>query len=248
MAKRWVVLTADRTPHVEHEIITYTEWAGLLAAADEVIYTDPVDAVGNPVDDLWKVSGLVTRAGAGTPTDPYTYNYSDSSLEPSLVDRQRGQIYDAYLFWRVFGRTNHWEGIRAQRTNLLTQSTPLDATDLWAFHIVALVDQAIHGAFPITGAYSAEDLQAFIDHADNILRRLGPTWYLVQIETMNGNSLGEPTPKAVQYAGLNTAPGTIIYTDIVTVLGVLRIIDGEYLPVSTVIRDGFNPEMRSLGN
>ena len=240
MARRWVVLTADRSPHAANEIIAYTEWDGYVALADEVVYTDPVDVDGNAVDALWKVGGSVTLAAG-------VYTYTDSGLEPSLVDRQRGQIFDAYLYWRVFGRTNHWEGIRAHRTNLLTQSTPLDATDMWAFHIVALVDQAIHGVFPITGAYSAADLQAFIDHADNILRRLGPTWYLVQIDDA-ADRIGEPTPNAASYAGLGTAPGTTIYTDIVTVLGVLRVIDGMYEGMSVAIRDGFNAEMRSLGN
>ena len=215
-------------------------WRGYTAAADEVVYTDPVDAANIPVDALWMVGGSVTLAAG-------VYTYTDPGGLPSLVDRQRGQIFDAYLYWRVFGRTNHWEGIRAQRTNLLTQSTPLDATDLWAFHIVALVDQAINGVFPISGAYSADDLQAFIDHADNILRRLGPTWYLVQIGDME-NAVGEPTVNAGKYAELDTVPGTIIYSDIVTVLGVLRVIDGEFLGMSVGIRDGFNPEMRSLGN
>ena len=242
MARNWIVLTADRSPHPANEIIAFTAWDGYTAAADEVVYSDPVDVDSNAVDALWKVGGSVVLAAG-------VYTYADPGGLPSLEDRQRGQIYDAYLYWRVFGRTNHWEGIRAQRTNLLTQSTPLDATDLWAYHIVALVDQAINGVFPITGAYSAGDLQAFIDHADNILRRLGPTWYNEQIDHREAeSSFGEPTDEAVMYAALNTLPGTIIYTDIVTVLGVLRVIDGMYEGMSVSIRDGFNPEMRSLGN
>ena len=200
-----------------------------------------MDVNANAVDALWMVGGSVTLAAG-------VYTYTDPGGLPSLEDRQRGQIFDAYLYWRVFGRTNHWEGIRAHRTNLLTRSTPLDATDMWAFHIVALVDQAINGVFPITGAYSADDLQAFINHADNILRRLGPTWYIAQIDTADGAQNGEPTTEAGHYAGMSTAPGTTIYTDIVTALGVLRVIDGEWIPMSVSIRDGFNAEMRSLGN
>ena len=240
MARNWIVLTADRSPHAEHEIIAFTAWNGYITAADEVIYSDPVDVNDIPVDALWMVGGSVTLAAG-------VYTYTDPGGLPSLADRQRGQIFDAYLYWRVFGRTNHWEGIRAHRTNLLTQSTPLDATDMWAFHIVALVDQAINGVFPITGAYSADDLQAFIDHADNILRRLGPTWYIQQIET-DGAEIGEPTEAAGAYAGMDTMAGTAIYTDIVTVLGVLRVIDGMWMPMSVNIRAGFNAEMRSLGN
>ena len=241
MARNWIVLTADRSPHPANEIIAFTAWDFYTAADDEVVYSDPVDVNGNAVDTLWMVGGSVTLAAG-------VYTYTDPGNLPSLVDRQRGQIFDAYLYWRVFGRTNHWEGIRAHRTNALTRSTPLDATDMWAFHIVALVDQAIHGVFPITGAYSAADLQAFIDHADNILRRLGPTWYIQQITVSDSASNGEPTEQADDYADMDTAPGTAIYTDIVSVLGVLRVIDGEWLPMSVNIRDGFNPEMRSLGN
>ena len=241
MARNWIVLTADRSPHAADEIVAFTAWDGYTAAADEVVYSDPVDVNAIAVDALWKVGGSVTLAAG-------VYTYTDPGGMPSLADRQRGQIFDAYLYWRVFGRTNHWEGIRAHRTNLLTQSTPLDSTDMWAYHMVALVDQAIHGAFPITGAYSADDLQAFINHADNILRRLGPTWYIAQLEVTDVDMLGEPTMNAGRYAGLDTTPGTIIYTDIVTTLGVLRVIDGEFLSMSVAIRDGFNAEMRSLGN
>ena len=85
MARSWIVLTADRSPHAANEIIAYTEWDGYVALADEVVYTDPVDVDGNAVDGLWKVGGSVVLAAG-------VYTYSDSGLEPSLVDRQRGQI------------------------------------------------------------------------------------------------------------------------------------------------------------
>ena len=242
MARRWVVLTADRSPHAANEIIAYTEWDGYIALADEVVYTDPVDVDGNAVDALWKVGGSVTLAAG-------VYTYTDSGLEPSLVDRQRGQIFDAYLYWRIFGRTNHWAGIRTYRTNSATRYTPLNATDVWALHIVALVDQAIHGVFPVSGAYSADDLQAFINHADFILRNLGPAWYLAQIQhTDDPMTDGEPYVRSNDYAGTSVEAGTIIYTDIADVLGVLRSIDGLYLSTTIPIRDGFNPESRDLGN
>ena len=239
MARSWVVLTADRSPHLANEIIAYTEWDGYVALADEVVYTDPVDVDGNAVDGLWKVGGSVTLAAG-------VYTYSDSGVGPTLVDRQRGQIFDAYLYWRIFGRTGHWVGLRQHQK--VTTFEPLHACDKWALHIVALVDQAIHGVFPITGAYTPEALQAFIDHADVILRTLGPTWYLAQIQPVGELNPGEPTDESVMYRKLDVADGTVIYTDIVTVLGVLRVIDGEYLPMSVNIRVGFNPESRSLGN
>ena len=245
MARRWVVLTVDRDPHNANEIITYTEWDGYMALADEVIYTDPVDADGNAVDALWKVSGSVTRTGAGTAADPYIYTYADNSLEPSLIDRQRGQIFDAYLYWRIFGRTQHWAGLRAIiRTS---KDGALDATDKWAVHILALVDQAIHGAFPLSGAYTPEALQAFINHAENILRTLGPTWYFAQFQPEGENAPGEPSMESGMYAALQIDSGQI-YTDIVTIQGVLRVIDGDFISMGTSIRDGFNPESRTLGN
>ena len=239
MARRWVVLTADRDPLDANEIISYTEWDGLVAAADEVIYTDPVDANGNAVDLLWKVSGSVMRSGAGTAGNPYVYTYSDNSLEPSLEDRQRGQIHDAYLYWRIFGRTNHWAGIR--RTQFSTVFDALDGTDKWALHIVALIDQAIRGAFP-AGGYTAEELQALIDHAENILRNFGPTWYLEQFEDNK-----EPKPTSDNYRDLNVIEGTLIYTDICTTAGVIRGIDGLYLPMTVTIHADFNPEDRKQG-
>ena len=188
MARNWIVLTADRDPHDANAIIAYTEWDGYTAAADEVVYSDPVDVDGNAVDSLWKVGGSVILAAG-------VYTYTDPGTDPSLADRQRGQIHAAYLYWRIFGRTSHWAGIRAHTTN--TPTDPLDATDKWALHIVALVDQAINGVFPITGAMTPDQLQAFVDHADNILRRLGPTWYDVQIEKVGY----DPKPSSWSHGG-----------------------------------------------
>ena len=239
MARSWIVLTADRSPHAANEIIAYTEWDGYVALADEVVYTDPVDVDGNAVDGLWKVGGSVVLVAG-------VYTYNDPGTEPTLADRQRGQIFDAYLYWRVFGRTGHWAGLREHQK--VTTFEPLHSVDKWALHILALVDQAIHGLFPITGAYTPAALQAFIDHAEVILRTLGPTWYLAQIQAPPAQNAGEPTDESTMYRELSVADGTAIYTDIVTVLGVLRVIDGEFLPMSVNIRVGFNPESRSLGN
>ena len=71
MARSWIVLTADRSPHSVNEIIAYTEWDGYVALADEVVYTDPVDAGGDAVDGLWKVGGsVVLAAGVYTYIEP----------------------------------------------------------------------------------------------------------------------------------------------------------------------------------
>ena len=243
MARSWIVLTAARAPHAVNAIIAYTEWDGYTALADEVVYTDPVDADGNAVDALWKVGGTVTLAAG-------VYTYLDPGTEPTLANRQRSQIYDAYLHWRIFGRTDHWVSLRRGTVDPDDSSidythTPLDATDKWAYHVVALVDQAIHGAFPITG-YDAAQLQAFIDHADNILRTLGPSWYLAQLKP----DRKQPSERAKDYAGPNMIidDNAAIYTDIVTAAGVLRTIDGEWLVTAANIRVGFDAESRTLGN
>ena len=241
MARNWIVLTADRLPHAANEITAFTAWDGYMAAADEVVYTDPVDAGGDAVDGLWKVGGSVTLAAG-------VYTYSDSGLEPSLVDRQRGQVFDAYKYWRVFGRTGHWAGIREGQVDeddatISRKTTPLDSTDKWAYHLVALVDQAIHGLFPVTGPYTPEALQAFIDHAEDILRNQGPTWYLAQISPG-----GQPSGPAVHYSNLDVDDGTVIYSDIATALGVHLTITGAYTSMIVAIRSGFNPEDRNLGN
>ena len=242
IARHWVVLTVDRSPNAANTIISFTSWDGYTAAADEVVYTNPVDMDGNAVDNAWKVSGSVTLAAG-------VYTYTDPSTEPTLVDRQRSQIFEAYKYWRIFGRTSHWEGLRRdfmhEVNNVVvdTRTYPLDSTDKWAFHIPALVDHAIKGTFPISGAYTPAELQAFIDHADNVLRTLGPTWYLAQISPMKG-----PTDQAVLYANTGIADGDAIYTDIVTALGVLRTITGAFDSMVVTIPAGYNPESRTLGN
>ena len=240
MARRWVVLTAGRGSISANQIIEYTEWDGRVALSDEVIYTDPVDAGGDSVDDAWKVGGNVVLAAG-------VYTYSAYVGETTLVERQRSQIYEAYLYWRIFGRTSHWIALRRGVLDMDGNDTtdiPLDATDKWAVHILALVDHAILGTFPSTGAYTAAELQAFIDHADTILRTLGPTWYLAQLEA----DTKRPTSPSGMYAGMSVEPSGPIYTDIVTLLGVLRGIDGEWGPMNVTIRTGFDPESRTLGN
>ena len=234
MARNWVVLTAARDPHEIHEITAYTEWDGYVALTDEVVYTDPVDADGNAVDAAWMVGGTVVLAAG-------VYTYTDPDTGASLAERQRGQIYDAYLHWRIFGRTGHWAGIRAHK---VTITNALYGTDKWAIHIVALVDQAIEGVFPVTGAYSATDLQAFVDHAENILRRLGVAWYLEQFEDDDN----EPKDTNNMYRMLSVDDGTAIYSDIATITGVLRTIDGAYETMGVSIRAGFNAEDRNLGH
>ena len=233
MARNWIVLTAARGGHAVNTIIAYTEWDDYVALVDEVVYTDPLDAGGSAADALWKVSGTVTLAGG-------VYTYADSGLEPSLEDRQRGQIFDAYLYWRIFGRTNHWAGIRRD-LYMDSQYDALDGTDKWALHIVALVDQVIRGTFPI-GGYTAEQVQAFVDHAVNILRTQGPAWYGEQFETS-----GEPKDSNNSYRGMGHTPGTTIYTDICTTTGVLRSIDGSWVPMPAIIHADFQPEDRLLG-
>ena len=239
MARNWVVLTADRAPHEAHEIVGYTEWDGYVAVADEVVYTDPVDADGHAVDARWKVGGSVVLAAG-------VYTYTDSGREPSLIDRQRSQIFEAYKWWRIFGRTGHWAGLRRGLVDTDgndTRMIPLDSTDKWAYHVVALMDHAINGTWPITGALSAVALQAALDHAEVVLRTKGPAWYEAQIEPT-----GIPTTFANNYANMPLTAGSPIYTDIFSVLGVHQGIDGLWTPMSANLRAGFNPEARNLGN
>ena len=238
MARSWIVSVAT------NQIIEYTEWSGRTATADEVIYTDPVDTDGNSVDDLWKVGGSV-ELSAGV------YTYSEYAAEPTLVERQRSQIFEAYKFWRIFGRTGHWAGIRRGVTQEImpgeprvdVRQVPLDSTDKWAYHIVALMDHAINGTWPITGALSAVDLQAVLDHAEDIFRNWGPRWYLAQIEDNK-----YPSDNANLYAAMVLDDGNGIYTDIFTILGGHRGISGDWIPMGVNLRAGFNPETSNLGN
>ena len=242
MARNWVVLTAARAPHAVNVIVAYTEWDGYTALADEVVYTDPVDADGNAVDALWKVSGSVTLAAG-------VYTYLDPGTEPTLANRQRSQVFSAYQYWRIFGRTGHWEGIRRDFTHEVnnvpgvdTRTYPLDATDKWAFHIPALMVQAINGTFPVSGALAPAPLQALIDHVDNVFRTLGPTWYLAQQSDNKG-----PTLNAFHYANMPVSDGSGIYTDVCTVLAVPTSITGDWTSMAVPIPLGYNPEDRNLG-
>ena len=246
MAKNWIVLTADRGGFSANEIFALTGWDDYVPEADEVVYSDPVDADGNAVDALWKVRGSVTLAGG-------VYTYVDAGGQATLANRQRRQIHDALLYWRIFGRTGYWAGIRAviDATDS-SKFDPLDACDKWAHHIVALIDQAINGVFPITGALSAVDLQTLVDHAVNVLRTQGPDWYDAQIVKVGQGDVANPdygpTENAKKYRMLAILPGTTIYTDIVTILGVISNISGEYESMSVAIRNGFNAESPTLGN
>ena len=239
---RWIVLTADRAPLTAHEIIGLTEWDGYVAAADEVIYTDPVDADGDRVDAAWKVSGSVTLAGG-------VYTYADPGTEPTVADRQRRQIHAAYLWWRINGRTSHWAGLRNEVRDVdgnldpVETDAPLIATDHWAYHILALIDQLVNGAF--AASRTDQQKQELVDHADEILRTLGPTWYSVQISSSGDRA----TQEAVRYRTLApVAAGSVIYTDICSTAGVPRSVDGLYAGMPVVIRAGFNPELATLGN
>ena len=245
MARRWVVLTADRGSIAVNHIVEYTEWDGRVALSDEVIYTDPVDLDGNPVDMLWKIGGNVTLAAG-------VYTYSQYAAETTLIERQRGQIFDAYNWWRIFGRTGHWAGIRRGVTQEIVEGqprvdvrqVPLDSTDKWAYHLVALMDHAINGTWPVSGAFSAVALQAALDHAEDIFRNWGPRWYLAQIK----DSDKSPTADADSYAGMVLDAGQNIYMDVFSILGVSQEISGDWDPMGVALRAGFNPEHRNLGN
>ena len=248
MARNWIVLTAARAPHAVNVIVAYTEWDGYVALADEVVYSNPVDADGNAVDALWKVSGTVTLAGG-------VYTYLDPGTEPTLANRQRSQVWSAYQKFKLVGRTGHWaslrEGLMQEVTNsmgnqvtILTQFTPLVATDKWAFHNCAKLDQAILGGYPIGGPLPPAELQALIDHDDNILRTLGPAWYDAQ--TMGDAKV--PTPNCLLYAEMDVGPNANLYSDTSNAAGALRQIDGQWLAQAMRIRTGFDPESRTLGN
>ena len=250
MATSWIVLTADRGTLEAERIIASTEWDEYVVAADEVLYTDPVDLGGNRVDAGWKVGGSVSLAAG-------VYTYTDPSVDTTLVARQRSQIHRAYLYWRIFGRTGHWGGIRIQilvggdganadEIDPNQRNAALEATDYWAYHIVALMDQMINGA--VFAGRTAEQKQELLDHADVIFRTLGPTWYQAQIDGADGDRI---TANAINYRGgpgMALVAGSLIYTDICTAAGVPRGIDGAWNGMPTTIRNGFNPELPSLGN
>ena len=212
----------------------------LVMVSDDDAMTAPTGRTAIALADLVAVysgdilvGGIVT--GSGTVADPYVY--TPPAGQATVADDQRYQIYAAYHWWRIHGRTQHWAGIRGTRVD---NAEPLMATDKWVYHIVALIDRIISGE--VFATKTAVEVQAAVDHADNILRTLGPTWYIVQI-----GDQGNVSENGEDYRDMSTEDGALIYTDIMTAAGLLRGVDGTFNGMPTTIRAGFNPEIPTLG-
>ena len=165
--------------------------------------------------------------------------YTRPSGQPTVAQAQRANLHIAYDWWNNHGRRSSWAGLRAGDLKF----TPLDATDRWVYHQVALGDRISRAE--IWTNFTAADRQAAVDHIVNALRTLGPTWYGVMV--------GDGT-KAVAWAAANIADNANLYTDIFTILGVAKGPNGEFdgLPSTTLgnrkIKVGFDPEVSNLGN
>ena len=222
----------------------------LNAATVLVSYTE-IDSIDPPAGETAVAKSVIDAAYAGDVLIGGTWDgttYIPPAGQVTLEQRQRRFIWDAYIWWRQNGRTQHWAGLRSREAAAGEITGPLDACDNWAFHILAICDQAINGVFPVSGAYSAGDLAAFLAHADMIYRTLGPTWYKAQIDT-DPDNLNQTTQEAKKYKNTSRlTDGSPLYTDIVTILGVPRTIDGRWLPMGVNIRAGFDPEDPDLGN
>ena len=212
-------------------------------------YTE-IDSIDPPAGETAVAKSVIDAAYVGDVLIGGTWDgtiYTPPAGQVTLARRQRRFIWDAYIWWRTFGRTQHWAGLRRGIATSEEQLyAPLEATDKWARHILGIADQAIRGNFPITGAYTPAELVAFLNHMDNIYRTLGPTWYKAQIRPANDpeNKPHQSTTEADMYRG-HTANS--LYTDTVTATGVLRTIDGTFGAMAVNFHADFDEEDPMLG-
>ena len=175
------------------------------------------------------------------------------AANPAL--RLKRRLHDAYIWWRINGRTEHWVSLR-DRLDEPARSIPMRATDTWAFHLVALGLVIVNGEWPTgANAYTVPQIEAAVDHIENILLTLGPTWYQAQIAPSPPEDT-ESTMNARQYAlrdssgtSLATDGSAAIYSDAFTApFGVARTVDGAWTSMGAFIPNGFNPENPTLVN
>ena len=226
MARNWVVLTADRSPHMANEIIAYTTWDGYPAAADEVVYTDPVDVDGNAVDEAWKVSGSVTLAAG-------VYTYSDPAGTPTQADLWINDLAEGYRgYLRV--RTESWVSRRVSNF----PRRPMVATDRWAYSQIALGDALARSTW--LPALTGEQRGTAIAHIADLIDRIGAIWY--------GVIAADAGSLETDWAAVNVTDSAPIYSDIINPDGTPRAPDGAFtlLVPTALIPAGFNPDSRTL--
>ena len=191
------------------------------------------DGKGGSTLPDWFYPGIYVDADGKLEEGPIE---TDEEVSQRVAVLYRERMHEAYLWWRINGRTQHWAGLRTGEQ----KTYPLDATDKWAYHMLALMDRIIAREYLAT--LSGTAVLAAVDHIDTVFRTLGPTWYHTQIAA-NGNI----TANGGLYRTMSLDAGSPIYNDALTTAGIPRAIDGVWTAFPVVIAATFNPEAPQLG-
>lgn len=195
--------------------------------------TIAADATGVPDDG--------PRSGGEWDVATSTYTLSPSQMNAIDTDVisafQKQRLHDAYLFWRRYGRTEHWVHLRTGDN----AARPMTATDKWAYQIPAVGYNILEEIYPVA-ALSAENKILTIDWLVTVLEGWGPTWYSVMVGEDAKTNGGE-----AQMWFDQDITTTGVYTDTIKEDGSTRPLDGTFLRRGS-FPTGYNPELPTLVN
>ena len=81
-------------------------------------------------------SGRIQGGATFNLTDGYTAPVGAIVLDQDA--RWKAELHDLYIAYRTQYRTDVWVGLRAHRTTVSDRRQPLDATDKWMTHLIAI--------------------------------------------------------------------------------------------------------------
>ena len=232
MARRWLVKDDDGL------IGGFTDDDDAVAPTGYTATTIADDATGVP-DDGPRSGGTWTVA-----TSTYTLSQSQmNEVDPDIINTfQKQRLHEAYLYWRRFGRTEHWRHLRTGAN----AARPLTATDRWAYQIPAVGYNILEEVWPQI-PLSTENKILTIDWLVIVLEEWGPTWYSVMIGEDAKTSGGTANQYATQSVDNSTAI-VALYSDTVKADGSTRPLDGVWVGRGGDMVTGYNPELPTLVN
>ena len=233
MARRWLVKDDDGF------VGGFTDDDDVDAPTGYTATTIADDATGVPADG--------PRSGGEWDVATSTYTLSPSQTNETDTDVinafQKQRLHDAYKYFQIHGRTQHWEHLRSGDN----AARPLAATDRWAYQLPAIGYNILEEEWPPT-PLSAENKILTIDWLVTVLMEWGPTWYSVMV----GEDVKTDGGNAGDYLGQLIGDGESIYTDTVKADGSTRPLDGAFIaygdPPKLAIPTGYNPEIPALVN
>lgn len=232
VSRRWLVKDADGV------IGGFTDDDNSTAPLGYTAAVIPLDATGVPTDGP-RSGGVWTAA-----TSTYTLSLGEvNAASPAVINAfHKKRLHEAYLYWRRYGRADHWVHLRSGPL----AAEPMTATDRWTFQLPAVMLNAITGDYPRSITLKAAQLQALADHLVNILEHEGPLFYGLMV---SASGLGGQRNNAFLYAsqGVATDGAAMLHTDVIHADGTPRNVDGSFLTAGVIPLE-FNPELVGLVN